>query len=671
MKRRHPSTAMSLFSYLDGLVCTMGALILLLLLTTHRIREQVLAEHRTSPAAAPLVPVPPVIEAPPLPPVVAGPTEEDLAARKQEIAERHSARQRELELYEKQKVARLEEWDKKLRSLTVMNEELAANVDGKRQRVASLNAESRSAQEQAGSMFGAAQSVQDQTREIQQAEEAFKQQAEELLRLREENLKKLEAAQVSKVLRNPVFEIETRDSTSGTTRRPILIECTADKITFCSEGITLSASTLNDYTPEYNPLLAGTMALMSHWQQVDGTPAPGKPGPYVLMVVRPGGTVGFYVVRSFLEKLGSDFGYELVSATSEFQWPEKDPQAAERCQQAIDDVLSGKAPPRALGGNGLLGRGAGGSAPRRGTGAADRYPNDAKGERIVGENGEFSLSEVDQLRNSRPGDAINMLGPEWTPPRSRRLGTMNGGTESGSSSSLSDIESEMRSTDAAGRNGNAAGMEQDPNWKGRGSPPGSNGGMPSSSSPGDENAAQEPGSPGNPFSADGTGSGSQGLPQSNPLMNPSSSTRDKSLPPPPLTAIPESGRKWINDGGPQRKWGRGQTNGAIGIERTSVLHLKSDRFEIIDGPQVGIPVSMTRMEYQELVSGLIDYHARSWGEPPQGYFWRPSFEIKVHPGGQVHYPVLKELMEYWGLGYKVQYIPQTAPPPPPEEPVPR
>ncbi len=679
-RRRPPSAAMSLFSYLDGLVCTMGALILLLLLTAHKIREQVLADHVPSPIHAPEAEV---IE--PLPP--AGPSEDDLAKRQKQIARLEEEHRKNVAMFEAETEARHAEWNKKLASLGNLTKQLASDVENSRQRVASTTVTARKLADDAASLTAQKSMSSELVGQIKQSEEDFKQLAEELLRQREESLKKLEAAKVHKALRNPVFEIVAQDSNSGTTRRPILIECTSDSVVFCSEGIRISAATLNEFTAAHNPLLAGTEALMTHWKQIDGPPQAGKPGPYVLMIVRPGGTVGFYVARSFLEKLGADFGYELVSANSEFKWPAADPQAVDVCQKAIDNVLNG---PRPQGG--LAGSGMGGSGGRSGSGSTGRSEGSLGrpgSDRIVGENGEFSLAEVDQLRNSRPADSINMLGPEWSNPKQRRLGISNGipnggANGGGASGTLRDIENEMRSGANMGppdmNRPGGVGEESEPPLISEipGSPPG----LPSAMQPNgnaggatENRQLQE-----QPFSNQNMSEGRQGssitqtpswtptraLPQGNSSsgrpsslpssQSPSSQFNDKQLPPPPLAEIPQSARKWKSDGGAQKKWGQGQSNGAIGIERNVILALKADRFEIVDGPHVGIPIEMTRHEFQDLVAALIDAHARTWGSPPSNYFWRPTFEVHIHPGGNVHYPQLKELFEYWGLNSKIEFV---------------
>jgi len=684
VRKRPPSAAMSLFSYLDGLVCTMGALILLLLLTAQHVRDQVLEEHQSasSPSTALLIPEeiplklpePEVMEPIPLP----GPSDAEIEARNREIARLQAENEEKLSRHQETAKARFEEWRQKLRSLDQMNDTLADELKQSQSRVASTQTTVAKLSEEAAQLQAMMSQTGAKANLVEQTEEDFKKLAEELLRQREESLKKLEAAKVQKALRNPVFEIEARESHSGTTRRPILIECTADSVIFCSEGIRISAETLGEFTPEFNPLLAGTEALMKYWKQVDSSQHPNRPAPYVLMIVRPGGTVGFYVARTYLEKLGSDFGYELVTATAEFKWPQTDPQAVEACQTAINEMLNRSRPQvrgfgsgfgRSNSGGGTEG---GGNRTGGGNGASSRFGSEG----IVGENGEFNLAEVDQLRNSRPSDSINMLGPEWSKPQQRRLGTVPQGSGNQGSGHPG---TGSPGTGSQGFNGSGArdqGFGNTGETDSNGTPGSGNmgSGNMGSGNVGDVNPGGEPtllreideqmrsgqnsGIQMNPAPS-GAPPGwnrSRGVPPAPDSTPNSPRISPRQLPPPPLTQSPSNPGKWKDDGGVQRKWGQGQSNGAIGIERAVTIHLKTDRFEISKGPQSGIPLEMTRHEFQDLVAALIDNHARTWGSPPANYFWRPTFEIKIHPGGNVHYPQLKELMEYWGLSYKIDFV---------------
>ncbi|MBI3864857.1 MAG: hypothetical protein HY290_23520, partial [Planctomycetia bacterium] len=87
MHRRHTSaSSMSLFPFLDTLVCTMGALILMLLAMTPRIKERALARQAAqAPVAAVPVAAEPEAEPEPEAPAaaVAAPPQVDFTAERQ------------------------------------------------------------------------------------------------------------------------------------------------------------------------------------------------------------------------------------------------------------------------------------------------------------------------------------------------------------------------------------------------------------------------------------------------------------------------------------------------------------------------------------------------------------------------------------------------------------
>ncbi|WP_437194375.1 hypothetical protein [Planctomicrobium sp. SH527] len=667
MKRRPASASMSLFSYLDGLVCTMGALILLLLMTAQRMRDQVLETYNQT-QIVDVTEVEPLPAPPPTLMPVPGPSNDEVAAREAQIAEEIAAHQRAVAAHEAELKSKHTEWNGKLESLSDLTNRIAKEVEQARQRIQDNSAEVEQIERERAQLTTLMAMATEKNGQARSTEAELHQQAENLLRIREENLKKVEAAKVQKALRNPVFEIETSDGRSGTQRRPILIECTADSLTFVSEKISISAAMLNEFPPEYNPLLAGTEALQAYWTAYDKQQGKQGSKPYVLMIVRPGGTVGYYVARKFLEKIDEDFGYELVSATAEFKWPDADPGAVEACQNAIDRIMKGNRPLPLPPGQSLGMRGQKQQSLSANRGSSNE-PQEGSGgqrpgtEKIVGSEGEFSLAEVDQLRNARASDSIGMLGPEWSNPRRRQLSAANNrpqqstGDSASEQSALSEIESQMRQQRGMGQQGanrlqpgrnSGPGMAQAPEAQAdRGLDLTK---LPEGSPTGTEDSANN-GSPA-PFQQPG---GQQQSGGSSSMMSPQP-PGEKQLPPPPLAQMPERSRQLKNDGGAQRQWGRGKSNGAIGIERTMTVQLYPDRITIEQGLVTGIDSKMSRAELQESIAAIIESQAQTWGEPPSSFFWRPSFKIQIHPGGHPHYPKVKELFDHWALTYKHEYV---------------
>jgi hypothetical protein len=179
-----------------------------------------------------------------------------------------------------------------------------------------------------------------------------------------------------------VYTIVPVDGLTGTTRRPIVIECLEDRINLVSEGITLTSADLDGFIPPFNPLAAGVKALGGAWYARDGE------DPYVLLIVRPQGTVTFYVARMFLTASRVPFGYELVTADRKLNWPKSDEAVTAACRAAIDDMLRRRNEVPEM--SGLAG-GAGEVVHLRGS------------------DGAFRLAEVEELRQP-PGRTVQFGG---------------------------------------------------------------------------------------------------------------------------------------------------------------------------------------------------------------------------------------------------------------------
>jgi hypothetical protein len=127
------------------------------------------------------------------------------------------------------------------------------------------------------------------------------------------------------------------DGVTGTTRRPILIECTREHIKFLQENVSLSSTDVSGYSALFNPVLAGAQALMDYWTTHSG---PDEPRPYVLLIVRPSGPVAYGMARHLLERLKEPFGYELLPDDQLLDVPPAVPEAAEVCRKAVEKAIS-------------------------------------------------------------------------------------------------------------------------------------------------------------------------------------------------------------------------------------------------------------------------------------------------------------------------------------------
>ncbi|WP_010583295.1 hypothetical protein [Schlesneria paludicola] len=350
MSRRSKETlAVQLFPFLAVLVCTMGSLIFLLLVTTRQVRQRTIAyaKHEAEQkelarvAAQRLpelsIPLPPAEEKPPEPAIVVPPPRREPKPfrepdRTYELA--LANRQRELEQLKAEWASRADQLSKdRDRHRTVLAHRQTA-VDAAVIEAEALKAEIKRLEIELGKLAGTAAAS-----SFSSTEAADRLLIEQQIA---EMKKRLRAAQAEEASgENDKFQVIPFDPQTGTTRRPIFIECNATGLRFLPEDITITAADLNGFTPRANPLAAGTGALINYWtawnsQQRDRKSAP---EPYVLLLVRPDGAVAYYVAQRMLDPIHTARGYELIEADTTLQMPAADAGAKAACQAAVERLL--------------------------------------------------------------------------------------------------------------------------------------------------------------------------------------------------------------------------------------------------------------------------------------------------------------------------------------------
>ena len=132
--------------------------------------------------------------------------------------------------------------------------------------------------------------------------------AEEELKEKEEETKNKKAA----------YSIIPYQGPNGTSRRPIYLECVADGLIIQPDGFKLG---LRDLKPPHgpgNPLDAVLRAIRSHLESIDAT---GGATPYPLLIVRPDGIRTYAMARGAMASWDDQFGYELVSNDLNLKYP--------------------------------------------------------------------------------------------------------------------------------------------------------------------------------------------------------------------------------------------------------------------------------------------------------------------------------------------------------------
>ncbi|QDU27458.1 hypothetical protein ETAA8_25460 [Anatilimnocola aggregata] len=291
-KVRRQAIGVALFPFLAVLICTMGALIVLLVLLVQQARldahDVVKNKQRTPPPVDPLA------------------AERKIAQEKiedeqwrQGMLEQQRLEQAEVLASSRVKVAHLEDHIRRLQDQARALMTRAQEIDrGETAKIADVTAE--------------------QT-------ELAKLQAEIARRKTELEDKKKKLAE-----KDRSFALIPYDGPNGTKRRPIYIECRIEGVVLQPEGLILGPADFSGPMNPGNPLDAALRTIREAWKRS------GEPGePYPLLVVRPSGIVAYQAARQALRGWDDEFGYELVSDEKRLDYGSPNPAMQSMLEEVV------------------------------------------------------------------------------------------------------------------------------------------------------------------------------------------------------------------------------------------------------------------------------------------------------------------------------------------------
>lgn len=142
----------------------------------------------------------------------------------------------------------------------------------------------------------------------------------ELIALR----KQTEAAESANRLSSGTKTLLEFSNATGTVRTPIVVDVTDGGFVFLPSGMKISPADMEGFPVRDNPFLSAVLAAHRH-RSGDSVVSE----PYVLLLVRPSGTVAFYGAQRILVEARIHYGYELldperVIVAGQFEEAEKD-----------------------------------------------------------------------------------------------------------------------------------------------------------------------------------------------------------------------------------------------------------------------------------------------------------------------------------------------------------
>lgn len=673
-RHRSAHPAIQLFPFLAVLVSVMGALIFLLLVTSKRIPQVAIARARAAqtrlvpPVASigPVLSIPEIASEPsddvfPELPAVdlggEGPTPAELLEE-----ERNAARETE-------RRSLIDQWRRRIKTLQEERDRSQSGVQqqqllttaAERQQLKML-AELQELERKLGSLTG---KITAGSMHAGHADRERIQLEQRILGLRRQ-LKMTSDQQRADAGK---YSIVPFDGKSGTTRRPILIECTSTGFRFVPEDVSISAADIEGFTERQNPLLAGAVALTQYWNQVNQEQGSATPDtqPYVLLIVRPSGTLGYYVSVRLLSALRQQHGYELVAEDVALQWPAVNAGAQAACRAAVEGMLSQRtAVARNADGPTVGGSNAYGNTTSGGGGGGGTVSGAVISGIPSNNRGGFQLSDLDA-----PSDEVGDR--SWEDPsrfgglehrRNRSTGSDSAGSSPGTGGGFGSPGTGTPGTstdDPIAGSSNRTVPERNTS-----APPSNWTARPTSA----QRTAPEPnnvdaGKPQSPAST------ARERPPAPPVSQESSTeTRPVGTRPasPGTYGSPRNGRTAQNGEqrlarGPRRgngedipyerlqhrRWGQFEDGANIGLEKPVAIFVDAEQIVVAEQLIIPIRPGATRNEIFDQLLSAIDEDSATWGRAAAGFFWVPSLRFVISPGGNQIYDRLAPLVTRSGL----------------------
>ena len=628
MRRRaaRSSAQFSLFPFLAVLLCTMGSLIVLLLVLVQQARVE--AKEQTAPLATDV-----------------NASEVDVAATLKEQQKQRQADQAHL--------TELEEAETKLLELRdTLKDEIATS----RLQLGHVEDHIRRLREKLTKLKTDYQLL---TQQYQLDSSGRQQQRVELMQLNQQIADaraELEAAKQAAQTKPRSYSIVPYDGPQGTRRRPIYLECQSDRLVIQPEGHVLLLDDMQTTSPG-NPLAAALRATREHLQTT-GALRGGEP--YPLLLVRPDGAKTYSAARNAMSTWGSEYGYELIDAEMQLEFPPADEQLADVVRRSIDLARqqqaaiaevrsrhSGYTPRSSGGGGGPL---VGGSS--RSPGGTYLAPS---------RNGGFEV---------RGGSRGN----DWLDshvPRTGEFGTANQrGTEQSPHTSphgLAPTGSQHQGDGSAQRFASESQGARYPQGAGGGFYPTQQPGTQQAESP--ANASQANANPlanataGSPATTAQPAGDQAGNPQPVPSGNYAASRGDASAMlfsnPGDTPSNPQANAAGGDATPVAQSRGSGwalpaSARGATPFSRPIRVQVHADKLVVLpdrgdDSRARVVPMTGPMQRSIDAFVGQLWEHMNSWGiAGPQAY-WKPILSVDVAPGGEARFAELAALMQQSGV----------------------
>jgi hypothetical protein len=523
---------------------------------------------------------------------------------------------------------------------------------------------------------------------------------------------------------------------NGTFRRPVFVECTEEAVTIQPEGIRLTVEDFDGPLRSGNPLAAAIRA--AHEELNARAVAAGQadmPDPYPLLIVRPNGAAAYAAALDAIRSWDSDYGYEFVESDWKLKYAEPDPRLGQVMSHAVDEArqrqaLLAKVAPRRYasrlsnggaggGAGGTGGAGIGGGNGGSGGGGFDALAygggSDGMGPHAAG--GPLGGDGRNSLRGSAGRGASNggNFSDEFSPPDKLTTGggangqggagtnglaggrggsgvaglggsgggaddATGGGTAADGAGGPNAQGTDANSRYAAGNSG-GAGSTATQGQGGRYGDPSTTGSAARGANQtggGNSNSMAGGSAPGGAASAGGAAGGSAGA-GSGSAAGSSSSSMGSSLSsgggaaaadasnanagPPSASYTKTIGSKSAADTRGVNWANAEASRRASAVTRPVKVLVSPQQLSVLgDGANPDIVSFQQPTErVMDQLAGAVQEHIRDWGLAGDNMYWRPTLVLSVAPGAERQAQRLAELLENSGLDVHLPQSTATAP----------
>jgi hypothetical protein len=328
MARRQHHNSISLFPFLAVLVCAMGALILLLLVMTRKIRhdQQLLAATVDAEIVAASVDRSDDIRALQI--------QVDTAEQNVDHLKAELARQQQAVTDQRSQLVAAQKELTQLQAHVSSPHEDSSNVAELLRDIRSLKSEEAALLEK---LTEAEKRLFDKQQLLARAEDdaanarlKLRQQHSALVSLRAQVQQATEKAAAT----DGTSTLLEFSNSTGTTRTPIVIDVTSKGFELLPEEVLIGPEDMEGFPVRDNPLLSVILTAHRHRSRGSVTSEP-----YVLLVVRPDGALPFYHAQRILIDAKVHYGFELVEQDEELKTGDRDPAALPLIQSALTEAF--------------------------------------------------------------------------------------------------------------------------------------------------------------------------------------------------------------------------------------------------------------------------------------------------------------------------------------------